>query len=280
VGQLAQVLFHGSDDLIGMLAFYGDGSGEHGKGTSKIFVLAGYLAHTLDWFEIERHWVRILQEAPEIEYFKARECIRHQGEFSGQFKGWDQEAVEEKRLKLAEIIRGHSDRMVQISSTVRWDEYDSAMGDDAFRRVFYHPYHLCFHGVSSLAIESANQDFRDKQSRVAFVFDTEGKKLDQSLEVHYGYAHGTLPKWATDRLGSVTWCTDLHFPMLQVADLLAWSIRSEREGLPSPVMNVICDKTRIAAVHDRRWNPSGLAQFVIDKEEDFYKQFPDARIVR
>ena len=134
VGQLAQVLFSDASDQIAMLAFYGDGSGEHGKGTGKIFVLAGYLANTLDWFNLERDWVSTLHEHPRIEYFKARECIRHQGEFSGQFIGWDQRDVEAKRLKFAEIIHAYNHRIVEIASTIRWDEYDSVIGDDVIKR--------------------------------------------------------------------------------------------------------------------------------------------------
>ena len=284
VGQLAQVLFRGEKDLVAMLAFYGDGSGEHGKGTGKFLVVAGYLASTLDWFQVERDWVRALNEHPRIEYFKARECIKRRDstgafDFSGQLKGWDDEAVEAKRLKFAEVIHAHNSRIVELSSTVRWDEYESAIGDDMFKKVFFHPYHLCFHGITSLAVDSANHHFRDYKERIAFVFDTETPAIDDSLERYYNYSHETIPKAYADRLGSVTWCTDLHFPMLQVADLLAWSLRAEKEGLVSPVLDIIRDTNRIGGAHSRPWNGSGMAQFVIDKEEAFYKQFPQAKTV-
>jgi hypothetical protein len=42
VGQLAQVLFRKAEDQFLMLAFYGDGSGEHGSGP---FVVADIRAH-------------------------------------------------------------------------------------------------------------------------------------------------------------------------------------------------------------------------------------------
>jgi hypothetical protein len=54
---------------------------------------------------------------------------------------------------------------------------------------------------------------------------------------------------------------------LQIADLLAWSIRADREGLPSPVLNVIRNADTIGGAYERKWNPSGLANFVIDIEE-------------
>ena len=223
VGQLAQVLFKGEKALIAMLAFYGDGSGEHGKGTGQFLVVAGYLASTLDWFQVERDWVRVLNEHPRIEYFKARECIKRRDsgafDFSGQFKGWDDEAVEAKRLKFAEVIHAHNSRIVELSSTFSGGEY----------------------GITSLAVDSANHHFRDYKERIAFVFDTESPAIDDSLERYYNYSHELIPKAYADRLGSVTWCTDLHFPMLQVADLLAWSLGAEKEGLPSPVLDIIRD---------------------------------------
>src|SRR5689334_1837461 len=174
VGQLAQVLFRKAAELFLMLAFYGDGSGEHRKGT---FVVAGYLANTTDWFQIESDWCCALKQPPTIQYFKARECIRHQGDFSGEFKGWTEQAVEEKRRLLAEVIRRHNHRLVALSSTLRWDEYHSVIGDDAVKQVFYSPYLFCFYGVINSATEHANTHFPDHPGRIAFVLDTESLKL-------------------------------------------------------------------------------------------------------
>jgi hypothetical protein len=103
-----------------MLALYGDGSGENGKGT---FVLAGYVASTIDWFEIERFWCAELNANPKIDYFKASECIRKgNGEFGKQFKGRTQKEVDDKRLRLAQIVNRFNPRIVEVASMIRWDE--------------------------------------------------------------------------------------------------------------------------------------------------------------
>lgn len=267
IAQYAQVLFLDAEDRIAVLAFYSDGSGEHGKGTSKAFVVAGYLANTIDWFEIERHWTAELAAPPTIKYFKARECVRHQGDFSGEFKGWPEREVLRKRQRLAEIVWRHSDRMVAISSSIRWDEYESIIGTDVAKQVFYSPYLFCFHGVSSLAAEQSLVEFRDHPGRIAFIFDTEGKRLDADVGRHYEAARNHLPQPLAERLGSLIPDTDVRLPVLQIADLLVWSIRSKLEGFASPVLNLILDPNRIAGAYERPWRSGGLAQFVIDIED-------------
>lgn len=261
VGQLAQVLFLDEKDVLTVLAFYGDGSGEHGRGA---MVVAGYLADTRDWFEVERFWSAALQNHPKIDYFKAAQC-QH---LDGQFNGWTRDAANAKRLRLAEIVRKHSHRLVEISSTIRWNEYHSVIGDGPVRRTYYHPYFFCFHGVASLAVERANDNFRDHTGRIAFVLDTESyKTMDVDVQQQYNYARETLPEHVKRRMGSTTWDTDIAFPMLQVADLIAWSIRAETEGLGSPVLDVLRNGGQIAGRVTKKWNPSGLAQFVVGVEE-------------
>ena len=132
IGQLAQVLLKGERDLFAMLALYGDGSGEHGKGT---FILAGYVASAIDWKHIEAAWCAELAASPAIQYFKASECIRHQGEFGKQFRGWSEKDVIGKRLRLATIVNNFNPRIVEVASSIRWDEYDSVIGDDVVKQM-------------------------------------------------------------------------------------------------------------------------------------------------
>ncbi len=256
-----------------MLALYGDGSGEHGKG---VFVLAGYVANTLDWFAIEQDWCRELQTPPRIDYFKASECVRKgDGDFGKQFKGWTQAAVDAKRLQLAMVVNKFNHRMVEVASTINWDEYRSAIGDDVVKQTYYHPYFFCFHGLASLAVEVSNKQFRDHKDRLAFVMDTESNAtLDVDVKAQYEHARSTLPGDIANKMGSITFDTDIKFPLLQVADLIAWSVRAEREGLPSPVLSVIRDGSKIGGSYERRWNPSKLAQMVIDTEDEFKRRFP------
>src|SRR6202521_4610078 len=185
-----------------MLALYADGSGEHGKGT---FILAGYVAETIDWKHLERAWCEELVHPPAIQYFKASECIRHQGEFGKQFRGWAEQDVNEKRLRLANIVNRFNPRIVEVASSIRWDEYDSVIGDNVVKQMLYHPYFLCFHGLASLAVEVSGKQFRDHKGRIAFVFDTESNgNLDVDTMAQYEHARTTLPENISGRMGSIT----------------------------------------------------------------------------
>ncbi len=73
-------------------------------------------------------------------------------------------------------------------------------------------------------------------------------------------------------MGSFTMDTDLVCPGLQIADLAAWSIRSDLQGFPSPVLNAIRDG--IGGAFGRPWNASGLAQRVVNVEEQLRKKWP------
>lgn len=261
VGQLAQALFLKEQDSIAMLAFYGDGSGEHGKG---MFVVAGYLADTRDWFDVERAWSAELERTPRIAYFKGGQCQHLDGEFAG----FSREQADEKRLRLAEVVRRHSGRMMELSSTIAWDAYRSVIGDGIVAETYYHPYFFCFRGLASLTIERATEGgFRDHPGRVAFVFDTESQRsLDEDVQAQYNHARRSLPAHIAARMGSTTWDDDINFPMLQVADMIAWSVRRGYAGLDSPLLTVLRDDGKISGSFERKWNTERLRQWVVDTE--------------
>jgi hypothetical protein len=276
IGQLAEVLRLREQDVVAMLALYADGSGEHGKGP---LVVAGYLANTIDWFFLERDWVRELNAVPKIDYFKARDCIlkfRSGGirDFGGQFKGWSEEAVNKKRRILADIIHRHSKRMVALSSSIQWDEYHSVIGGGDVRDVFFSPYFFGFYGITYLAAEQSNVHFPDHKGCIAFVFDTENAEIDANVELHYRHAADNIPPELAARLGSCTWDTDIKFPMLQIADFLAWCLRAKEDGIQEPLLEVIRDPNSIGGAYERPWRASGLAQFVVKTEDAIRSKWP------
>jgi hypothetical protein len=279
VGQLAQVLFRKPEDQFLMLAFCGDGTGEHGKGP---FVVAGYLADTYDWWGLECDWERERQKRPSIRYFKARESVLHKQkdgrmDFGGEFRGWTTDAVKHKCTELAEIIGKHSRRLVAISSPMEWDVYHAVIGNDVFKQVFYTPYLICTHGVIDQTLKRSNQQFKEHPGRVAFVFDTESEQLDIDTAQHYRLAPENFPDALRSRCGSLSFDDDVKFPMLQPADFLAWSIRAERAGLPSPWIDILF-KNCEGGSHEAKINPVRLREIVADTEDKFHKQFPDYKL--
>jgi hypothetical protein len=276
VAQLAQVLFRKAEDQFLMLAFYGDGSGEHGNGP---FVVAGYLADSIDWFHLECDWERELKKSPSIRYFKARECVlRQQGngskEFSGEFFGWTTDAVRRKCTAMAQVLESYSPRMVAICSPMHWDVYHGVVGDDVFRQVFWTPYLFCAHGAIELALKKSNEQFKLYRGPVAFVFDTESAQLDADTRQHYDLAPNHLPSDLRSRCGSLTFTDDIKFPMLQPADFLAWSIRAQRAGQESPWVDTIF--TNFAGgSHEIIMRPARLREIIRDTEDKFHKEYPD-----
>jgi hypothetical protein len=260
-----------------MLAFYGDGTGEHGKGP---FAVAGYIANTIDWFELERDWTTELLSSPSIKYFKARECIlRHSRsappDYDGQFKGWTEDAVRRKRKALADIINKHCQYLVAISAVLPWDVYHSQIGEDVMKKVFYTPYLICMNGVIINALKRSNEQFRNHGGRLAFVFDTERIQVDVDAAQHYRLTPPVVPTDLAERCGSITFCSDIKFPMLQVADFLAWSIRAEQAGFDSPCLETIFTNDKIGGQHEFVWTREKLARLVATTEEDFRKRFPE-----
>lgn len=82
-----------------------------------VFVLAGLVSWSENWAAFADEWDNALHEAPRIEFFKSNQAARLEGEF----EGWTRAAVEEKKIKLADIARKHS--MLRVCIQMRWADF-------------------------------------------------------------------------------------------------------------------------------------------------------------
>ncbi len=230
------------------------------------------MGNMVDMFELERRWTLELNRHPKIEYFKARECVYrpYLRDFEGQFKGWSQEAVDAKRLRMAEVVRSQNQRIAEISCSVHWDDYRFAINNGPSSEIYYSPYFFCFLGVCHLAISVSNDLFLDHPGRIAFVLDTESEAVDEDSKTQFGLVRKFASPDTLKRMGSTTWDSDINFPILQVADLLAWSIRAGDEGLPSPVLSVLRDRPEgsTGGGYRKRFDVNGLVETVIELDKD------------
>jgi hypothetical protein len=266
-GQLAQVLFLKDTDLMVQLAFYGDGSGEHGKGT---FVVAGYLSGTVDWFDIECQWKEELEREPILRYFKSSECLH----LDGQFEGWNRVNANWRRSKFIDIIARNGSHLAEISSYVDWDGWRSVIGSGVFKQAFYHPYFFCFNGAVAETITHVNERCPWHSGRIAFVMDTESNgTLDTDVQNLYNEGVKSLPREFSTRMGSTSWDSDEAMPILQIADMAAWSIRAAKVGLDSPLADI---RKNVAWRREREWIPSRMAEFVRQTEEQFRIRYPQS----
>ncbi len=232
-------------------------------------IVAGYYGDSRTFFELERRWCAELRTHPKIAYFKGSECkTDSRPKLTGEFAGWSPSDAAAKRLRLAKIINDLSPELVAISSRISWDEYRSVIGDQFVKSVLHHPYFFCFHGVITLSLQYALNE--PPENKVAFVLDVESNgSVDEDARVQFdmALAKSRIPQEIKNRMGSVTQDSDIRFPALQAADMLAWSLRREAEGLDSPVLELVRYKRRLFAFNERNPIPSAVAQFVVDLDE-------------
>ena len=252
-----------ADDLFLMLAFYGDDSGSHGKGP---FVVAGYLARTGDWFDIERKWEVALHAEPRLDYFKMGECYW----LKGQFEGWDRKIADSKLDSLIDVVCGFTPKMAEVSSVMWWEDYDSIIGTGKFKEVFHSPYFFCLHGV----VAEAARRLKDTDEKIHFVLDHQSN-LNHDSALQYYRVRETAPKEITRYMGAISHEDDKEFVLLQVADLIAWHCRRDWAkppqdgGTQRPALVRLRENLWIGKC--ARWNAAKVAQLVVDTEEGLAK---------
>jgi hypothetical protein len=143
------------------LRFYGDESGSHGKGT---YVIAGYMATAYNWEKFRVDWEAALAESPSIPYF--HRGPNHHGD--KPFDGWDGKAREAKLYRMIQVFEKFSKRIVELSSTITWSDYE-AVKAAPLGKALSNPYYCCLHGVISLALQWVREKGED--AGIDFIFD-------------------------------------------------------------------------------------------------------------
>lgn len=238
------------------LRFFGDDSGSHGSG---VFVLAGYLATEHNWQAISQAWKAALDEEPRVDYF-------HMGSnYHGDppFDGWDEGKRTTKRQRMLDVVKQFNTSLVEISSTITWDDYNSL--DSRFREAFPNPYFFCFHGVVSLVKDWLIKEKPiDGQLHVSYTFDI-GSALESRIQDHFFGVRTRYPQFE-QYVGGLCFEDDRYLPGLQMADVIAWLLRRDivkprqDEGAVRPELLFL----RNAYAHDahtRRWRRDGLHEF-------------------
>lgn len=203
-----------------MLVFYGDDSGS--SVTGGVCLVAGYLAVGRDWlYDLEIPWNRELARAPAIKYFKAFQSKR----LKGEFKGWSDEDAEAKRNALVEVIATQGGRIVEFSSSIRWEDFESSV-TGGLRSVYTHPYYFCIHGIVSLIAKEYLTAVPYPTQRIAYVFD-EQNQHELEMEKQYLDVRNTVHPDVAATMGSISFLDDKDCAPLQIADLLANYMRHD-----------------------------------------------------
>jgi len=199
-----------------LLAFYADDSADAKR--EILFVVAGLVADTSVWFEVERLWNKRL-DRDGLEYFRASDCNSLTGEFYKLVKAHGpnraREMANDLLADLKEIIKARE--LYAFIFMGPMAVYRRARAKDFGKNCLHDDPYIQAH--EQIVFEVAKSAGKGKaKSPIAFVFD-EHCKAKQLLA---GWADLKRRLPATSQwIGSATVLDDKQCAQLQVADLIA-----------------------------------------------------------
>jgi len=200
------------------------------KNTDEIFVFAGFVDKAENWVAFVKNWSDCLKESPSIQYFKMDEAAS----LSGQFTNWKMDARDAKLRALFEVVREHSKRgdiCRAMYFTTPFAAFHQKLTDDLPARTKrYSSAYLIGSIFLMNAIDAEIKDRGLRDDLVEVIFDKHdifSKRMEviypllcQFAEKHYGMKYPPSPTYRDDR----------EFVPLQLADMLAWSLRRMYNG--------------------------------------------------
>ena len=245
------------------MAFYMDDSADEKR--QKVFVVAGFIGDTEEWFEVERHWNARL-ERDGLAYFRATEHNSLTGEFLKLVKAYGPHKAREIATNLISDLKGiiKSHQLyafcfigpLAIYQDVRTREF----GENCLRKDPYIEGHeqIIFNVAKSAGKAGVNHP-------IAFVFDEHSKA--SQLIAGWAQLKSRLPATAP-WLGSASVMDDKNCAPIQVSDLIAnVAKRAFEKTLEGSEFEMDEWRERLAWV--AYWNEEYL-QALVDTSIDFH----------
>jgi len=192
----------------------------------KIFVVAGYLARTEIWYEVERQWAARLR-CDGIEYFRTSDCFNFRGPFAKILRDNPQTKAREIRDGIVEDLRliVRSFDLAALCFVGVMPDYRAVLSEPYSEYVFQndpylHAYEALLYNVSALVCDGVSEP-------VAFVVDDHSKALQ--LLARWPEIKRNSPK-ASPCMGTLAPLDDRMTPALQMADLLSNSTKRALEN--------------------------------------------------
>lgn len=210
---------------VTMYIAYIDESGSYGS--MKVFAVAGWAAHALEWARLEFSWKRALAEFG-LSSFHMAECENRRGLFAQWSKADTIEAVK----RFASIIEGRY--LNGFGMAVLLDDFYELPKEDRVKWFDNH-YLLCF---QSCVLEiSKRADRLPKHEWTAFVAERQEEFNGQTQVMYQKIVD--RPKWPNrDRLGSLSFGSGTESIPLQAADMIAYETFKQVHNMnfdPRPV---------------------------------------------
>jgi hypothetical protein len=190
---------------------------DSGRGQRQHLVFAGCVLSGEAWLPLVDAWQCVLEEPPQICYFKMREAHGGRGEFAGLTPN----QINAKVQRFLSVILNY--RPTVLMSAIPYSEYEEAFKGRIAKKADY-PYFLAYHEVMGVWLQHQYL-YGPHNKRVNFVFDEQGKEGD-FVQRAWDFGASQSPEYLKPFIGEKpAHQSEREFLPLQAADLIAWHAR-------------------------------------------------------
>jgi hypothetical protein len=192
-----------------------------GAKEGKILLLSACVHRVSQWTQLSDDWQVVLDTSPSIRSFHMREARS----FTGSFAGWKSLARDLKLIALTEVILRHRPHV--ISCWVSREDYNDVMRGSApfdLRNAYFQ----CFAGIVIKVAEYLK--LNGITVPADYVFDEKGDTGNEALLWYAALKDGAPPEIRPLMGSTPVFRDDEDVLPLQVADLIAWHKRREKEN--------------------------------------------------
>lgn len=239
-----------------MFRIYGDESGKMNSNADRTS-FCGYVAHQTIWEMFSIHWdsCRFKWELPPIHMARITKPENKDDDWKKLKEKWG-EAKWNKVMpiilrELGEIVR--ESRIVCVGAVVDSQHFrELAARDKLFKKAYKDPVHMAFHFFIMRAMDQI--EVVDKESAIGVVVDNDKEfamacyKQLESLKSMADFPNPFQSRFARvkERVHSMCFVDDTHFPGVQAADMIAYEARRimvERMTNPEATSEMYSDLT-------------------------------------
>jgi Protein of unknown function (DUF3800) len=194
------------------------------KGTTCVFVLAGFISEAAKWAAFSDAWNLHLKQPPSIQYLKMNEAVK----LKGEFRSWSPTDRDRKLLGCARIINQfRPDAGIYfINDLVAWKQFIPERRIKTLADPHFHGFHAMISAVCNEAMDMGiNEQIEiifDQHvifgPRVALWYPALKEMIELTNPERVEQVRNVLPSAPLFR-------DDQKFAPLQAADILAWLLR-------------------------------------------------------
>lgn len=191
-----------------------------GKGHTRIFTMAAWMAPASQWERFNRQWRDCLAGSRPVDYLKMREAAA----LSGEFRSFSPRERDSKLRRLARVIRENASAAIACSTDLHAFDDTIATVGKPFSDPYFWPYHTIMMAMCLDLVE------RGYEQRMEVIFD-DHVIFGQRARAWYPLVRCLMSDPAEEVVmpEEPRFCSDEDALPLQASDMLAWLIRRSSE---------------------------------------------------